>query len=66
MKKIMGAMKVCGVKEMDIEIEKASSTSRIDDHLISHQIHISNGLLPALGAHSHHKVKLHCYVISPF
>lgn len=59
-------MKVCGVKEMDIEIEKASSTSRIDDHLISHQIHISNGLLPALGAHSHHKVKLHCYVISPF
>lgn len=61
MKNIKGAMKICGVKEMQIEIEKASSssTSSTDhDHLISH--------LPALGAHSHHKVKLHCYIISPF
>ncbi|XP_074329531.1 potassium channel AKT1-like isoform X2 [Apium graveolens] len=65
MKNMMGAMKICGVREMQIEIEKASSsssTSSIDrddhDHLISH--------LPALGAHSHHKVKLHCYIISPF
>ncbi|KAK1394739.1 Potassium channel [Heracleum sosnowskyi] len=68
MKNIMGAMKICGVKEMQIEIEKASSTSSsIDDHLISHQTHISNGLLlPALGAHSHHKLNLHCYIISPF
>ncbi|WOH03750.1 hypothetical protein DCAR_0623150 [Daucus carota subsp. sativus] len=61
-------MKLCGVKEttMQMEIEKAS-TGSIDDHLISHQTHLSHGLpLPALGAHSHHKLKQSGYIISPF
>lgn len=53
---------MCGVREMQSEIEKVST---IDE---GHSYYsLSNGILPALGAaHSTNKLKIHCYIISPF
>lgn len=53
--------KMCGAKEIRSEIEKVSAIDEQNSHYSD-----SVGILPALGAHSHSKIKLPHYIISPF
>ncbi|KAK4490946.1 hypothetical protein RD792_001667 [Penstemon davidsonii] len=51
---------MCGMNEIESEIEKVSRyESSVDQS-------ISSGILPSLGAHSNRRVKLRPFIISPF
>ncbi|XP_019179286.1 PREDICTED: potassium channel AKT1-like [Ipomoea nil] len=53
--------KMCGMKEIENEIERASL-----DEGSSHHNSINAGILPSLGARSNRKINFHPFIISPF
>lgn len=60
-KKLFFEGKMCGAKEIQSDIEKVSAIDEQNSYYSD-----SVGILPALGAHSHSKIKLPHYIISPF